>query len=100
MSEFLEKIRGSEESVKRRWVIGFSLLATAVVVVLWMLYFNALLLSFEPGGGTAIAQEDLRGGAFFWERAKGAGALAYGGVAYAWRAVGETLLAPRVYVIK
>lgn len=40
---FLEKIRNSDISTKRRWVVGASIAAMAIVLLLWLSYLNSII---------------------------------------------------------
>ena len=48
ISEFINKVRGSDESVKRRWLIVLSGSTMLLVVFLWVLYFNIALPEVSP----------------------------------------------------
>lgn len=43
INEFLEKIRNSEDNVKKRWLVVLSGGAMLIVLSLWVVYFNLTL---------------------------------------------------------
>ncbi len=43
MLNFLKKLQASDEGVKQRWLIASSAILMAIVIFLWLGYFNALI---------------------------------------------------------
>ena len=44
---FLEKIRNSDDGTKKIWLILFTSVAMAVVIYVWVDYFNTLLVNIN-----------------------------------------------------
>lgn len=59
---FLETLRASSESRKRRWTAGLSAVSMALVFTLWLVTFQANVGVLDPA---AQAEEEERPNAFF-----------------------------------
>lgn len=65
---FIEKLRGSEEHIKKRWLFLISAISMAVIVFFWMKYFN----SFVAPAGTQQrqAEQNTEQSFTFWDTFK------------------------------
>jgi len=74
--DFIEHLRGSEEHIKRRWLFVFSGISMAVIVFLWMAYFNSLVQPLGAPQEAQQAEQDGKQSFGFWETFKtGLGAV-------------------------
>jgi len=97
LKHFLEKLQNSDEGTKRRWMIASTVIIMAVVIYIWLAYFNNLIASFSQPQPVASAD----GAGFgFWSSLKSGAALLYSGSADKLRAFGEILKAPREYIVQ
>lgn len=97
-SDFFEKVRSSDEATKKRWVIGSSAVVMGVVVLLWIVYFNAFVTGFAPS--PAPENNNKEGGGFSFLTALRSGAAlvgdtVIGGAKTIWHLVAK----PQTYVI-
>ena len=53
LKKFIEKLQNAEERTKKRYLLLFSGIAMAVVVVLWVYYMKATI-ALETSGGQAL----------------------------------------------
>ena len=66
----LEKIQNSSESVKRRWLVGATIISMIVIISLWLAYINNPSIQTNKEG----KEEEQVGG--FWQVFKtGAGVI-------------------------
>lgn len=49
---FLDRLRGADDATKRRWIFGLSVLVMAIIVGVWLAYFNSLLKPAVPASAT------------------------------------------------
>ncbi len=97
MNDFLKKIQESDDAEKRKWLFVFSGVAIAVVVFLWLKYFNSLLGPVSPaeqqniGGGNGLA---------FFETFKAGLAIVVKTIGGAIKSVVDFILQPTSYIIK
>lgn len=45
--EFIEKLQAADEGHKRKWMIASTAIAMALVVYIWLGYFNSLIVGFS-----------------------------------------------------
>ena len=55
---FLEGIRKSEHHIKVRWLVVFSVIAMALVLLLWIFYFQATVRIADPQSSAALSTEN------------------------------------------
>ena len=55
MAGFLEKLRSADNATKTRWIILFTSVAMAIVLYVWLAYFNTLFSSLDNSSATATA---------------------------------------------
>ena len=72
---FLEKIRNSDDGTKKIWLILFTSVAMAVVIYVWVAYFNTLLVNInKPLEADEVAKSDEFG---FFDTIKSGAATVY-----------------------
>lgn len=97
LKNFLEKIQSADEGVKRRWMIISTVVIMAVVIYVWLGYFNNLIASFNR----PLAEVPSEGAGFsFWSSLKSSAALLYNGLGDKLHAFGDILKTPREYIIQ
>jgi len=78
VKNFIEKIQNSEERVKRRWMILFSVAAVMVIVALWVVSWSPFF-GFGPATTNKVAvQVDEPG---FWQIFKNSVNVVFGALA-------------------
>src|SRR3989344_8010064 len=95
MFKFLEKIQNSDEQTKRIWMFVLTVISMGVVIFVWLAYFNNLVSSFEQP--VRVAEEPS--GFTFWQTMKKGMNVVYGEFMNKLRFLGETLSAPKEYII-
>ena len=97
---FLERLQSADESVKQRWLVGSAAVIMAIVVFLWLAYFNSLIIGPQSA---ALVQGDTGtegSGATFFGTMKHGTSIIYNGFLGKLHALGNILGAPREYIIK
>lgn len=94
MKNFLEKLQSSDESTKRRWMFGSTVIVMVIVVYVWLAYFNNLVGSFNEQQPAAP-----EAGFTFWQTMKGGMAVIYQTFVRELEALGMILKAPREYIV-
>lgn len=95
---FLEKLQSADEVTKKRWMVLSTVVVMAVVVYIWLAYFNSLVASFSqqqvPSGSQANE------GRTFWQTMKNGAAILYQGFMNKLRFLSDILSSPREYIIQ
>lgn len=107
---FLEKLQSAPETIKRRWIIGAAAVIMAIVIYVWLAYFNNLIIaglskSAVPYASSGqVPAESLpgagAGSTSFLQTLKDATANLYNIFGGALRALGNILNSPREYLVK
>lgn len=99
MSNFLEKLQSSDEGTKRRVMIIASILIMAVVIYVWLAYFNNLLAGLsQPAENAAAAPQDS--GFSFWQSTKSGAVFVYGALSDKLGALGDLFQRPREFIVE
>lgn len=61
----IEKIQNSDETIKRRWLVGMTALAMVLVITLWLLYMNFTIKSISFSQNDFSQNQDHQTGS--WE---------------------------------
>ncbi len=96
MIEFIKKLRGADDTVKRRWLILASAGMMIVVIFLWLQYFNTLV---QPGNTPVSAEEGRQGLTFGQTFRAGLGAVSQT-AAEAIKSWVQLLRSPKDYTIQ
>ncbi|RJQ28637.1 hypothetical protein C4571_03135 [Candidatus Parcubacteria bacterium] len=93
---FLHKIQSADEPTKRKWVVVFSTIAMALVVYVWLAYFNNLIgNSVAPASNEPVQEEPT-----FFDAVRRGSAILYEGFKGKIQDLGGILKAPREYIIQ
>jgi len=95
---FLEKLQSSDDRTKTRWVIGASAVATALVVAVWLSYFNSIV-GQNPAAASAAAADTGRDFSFS-KTARDGAAFLYQSIVGKIGAIGNAITKPREYMVK
>ena len=97
---FLERLQSSDEVTKQRWLVGSAAVIMALVVFLWLAYFNSFVIG--PRNGVLVEPGPAVGGesVTFWGTMKNGASVIYHGFWGKLRAFGNILEQPREYIIK
>ena len=90
---FLEKLQSSDDRTKTRWVVGISAVAMALVVVVWLNYFNGIV-GQNPAVSAAAA--NIEGNFSFSKTAQDGLVYIYQGIVHKLGAITK----PQDYLIK
>ncbi len=94
---FLEKLQSSDERVKTRWVLGLSAATMALVLVVWLNYFNGIVGQNPTISAVATNTEND----FSFGRSLHDGtAFIYNAIIGKIGAIGNTITKPRDYTVK
>jgi hypothetical protein len=96
---FLEKLQSSDEATKQRWLVGSAAVIMAIVVFLWLAYFNALVVGPKDAASGSDIRTGSTGATFFGTMKNGISVI-YNGFWAKLRAFGNILEQPREYIIK
>lgn len=97
---FLERLQSSDEATKQRWLIGSAVVIMAVVVFLWLAYFNSFVIGPRSGAPAEAGQKAEGGGVTFFGTMKNGASVIYNGFIGKLRTFGNILEQPREYIIK
>lgn len=92
---FLERLQSADDATKKRWMFISTAIIMAVVIYVWLMYFNSLIAGFS-----SQPTEQPATGIGFWDAVKNGTAAVYQGLIDKIRALGDILRAPREYIIK
>ena len=95
--DFIEKLRGSEEHIKRRWLFLFSGISMVVIVFLWMKYFNSLV---QPIRAPKQAEQNAEQSFTFWDTFKAGLGTVMGTTAKTLNSMINKISQPKSYDIK
>lgn len=95
MPDFLRKIQEGDEAAKRRWLVASSLVAMALVVFVWLNYFNALV---QPAG-TPPPPDGVQG-LTFWQTFKAGLKIVAQGIGGEIKSLWGAVRAPKSYNIQ
>ena len=95
---WLQRLQESDESRKRRWLVGLALLSMVIVVFVWLSYFNSLLSCANQV--VAVASAERNTNVSFFETMKTGTAVITDHLWSAVRRLGRILNAPKNYIIK
>lgn len=99
MKSFLEKLQSADEDIKRRWMIGATIVIMVIVVYIWMAYFNTLISGFSPSQ-VSVSDQTAAGSHGFWFTMKNGMSTIYNMFMSAAGGFGKILNAPREYIVK
>ncbi len=111
MHGFIKKLQSSDERVKRRWLIGATVVSMAIIIYVWLAYFNNLMAqsaqNFQNGaqanslaaGGSAQVGESAPVPSSALDNIKQGLGTAYSAFVGGVESVGKMLKTPREYVI-
>ncbi len=96
MFKFIEKLQNSDEDTKKRWMFVLTSVSMAIVVFIWLGYFNNLVTGLSAPKADELSKE---AGFSFIESAKMSASVVYGGLVDKIHGLGNILNAPREYII-
>lgn len=102
MKNFLEKLQSADEATKKRWMVLTVAVIMALVIYVWLAYFNNLIAGFSSGQAQSVASsaaEPASSGSFL-ETAKNGLASLYQIFSDKIHSLGQVLQSPREYIIK
>jgi len=95
---FLDKIRNSDDSTKKVWLILATSVAMVFVVYIWVVYFNTLLVSVNaPLQADEVAKSDEFG---FFDTIKSGAATVYEFLADQVSGIFGEIKKPKEYIIE
>lgn len=94
---FIEKLRGSEEHIKRRWLFLISGISMVVIVFFWMKYFNSLV---QPIGAPQQAEQNTEQSFTFWDTFKAGLGTIMGTAGKTFNSMINAIRQPKSYDIK
>ena len=95
---FLEKIRNSDDGTKKIWLILFTSVAMAVLIFVWVAYFNTLLVNInKPLEADEVAKSDEFG---FFDTIKSGAATVYEFLADTASGIFGEINKPKEYIIE
>ncbi len=101
LGNFIKSVQEADESTKRRWIFIFSGVLMAVVVFVWLSYFNTFS---SLGAQTASAGQGTGGqaqqGPSFWSTLSRGASVLYHGTLDRIAGLGAVLKSPQNYNIK
>lgn len=92
--KFLERLQSSDDQTKKRWMIGSATVIIAIVIYIWIGYFNNLIFTLSSPQEPPLQKI---GGFSFLETAKNAVAAVFD---TAKSLIGNIFSQPREYIIK
>lgn len=97
---FLEKLQSSDEATKQRWLVGSAAVIMAIVVFLWLAYFNAFVIGSRDAAPMGANPAAASGSVTFFGTMRNGASVIYNGFMGGLRSFGNILEAPREYIIK
>jgi hypothetical protein len=99
IENFLKKMQAADSASKKKILVVSSAVVMAIVVYVWLMYFNTLLVGAgAPPAADAGVPAEERGS--FWETMKRGGVVLYERIMGGVSRLGEMLQAPREYIVK
>ena len=92
--KFLEKLQSSDDQTKKRWMVGSTTVIIAIVIYVWIGYFNNLIFTLSSPQESPLQKTE---GFSFLETAKNAAAAVFD---TAKSLVENVLSRPGEYIIK
>lgn len=96
MFKFIEKLQNSDEDTKKKWMFVLTSISMAVVIFIWLGYFNNLVTGLSTPKTEELSKD---AGFSFIESAKMSAVVVYGGLVDKIYGLGNILKAPREYII-
>lgn len=96
---FLERLQSADEATKKRWLIVSAAVIMAIVIYVWLAYFNNLVAGFSESGQPVQADSGGEGGVTFWQTMKNGLSVTFHGFTSGLHGLGNILQAPREYII-
>ena len=93
---FLERLQAADETVKRRWLIAGTIFAMAIVIFVWLAYFNTII---EPIPQFRESPAEAHGFSL-WQTAKNGTALLLQTLSGFLRFLGAFLATPKDIIIE
>lgn len=91
---FLEQIRNSSDQIKKRWLIGTSIVIMTVVIWVWLGYFNSLIM--RP----ASSADDKEGKFSVWDGIRGSGGALWDRMTASVKDIGNKIGGSKEYIVK
>lgn len=101
MKKFLNKIQTGSEANKMRWLILFSVIAAALVLFVWLKYFDSIVASQtnnQDVAGQQTGQETSNGFAF-WQTFKAGLGVVFQSIANGFHSIFSIISQPKSYMI-
>ncbi|HUX36019.1 MAG TPA: hypothetical protein VMV71_03240 [Candidatus Paceibacterota bacterium] len=98
MHDFIEKLRGSEEYIKRRWLFLISGISMVVIVFLWIKYFNLMVAPSDTQ--PQQAEQNTEQSFTFWDTFKAGLGTIMGTAEKTFNSIINTIRQPKSYDIK
>ena len=95
---WLQRLQESDQRTKTRWLVGLSAVSMAIVVVVWVHYFNALIAPTDQAA--VVAGSGGAAGVSFFDTMQAGSAVILDHIWSGLHSLSNILKAPRSYIIK